>query len=365
MVKETNNLLIAASGTGGHIFPALAIAEDLNCNWQIYWLGIKNRCEINLVPKKYNLLTMDFSSPRSRNIFLLIQYLKIIFSTFEVIKIIRKKQISLVFTTGGYISAPTIIAAKILNVPIILHESNIVPGSVTKFFGRLCDFVLTGFKDANLYLQNCKIVFTGTPIRKQFYFAQRLPSWVPNGNGPLILVMGGSQGARGLNKMFYGSLDFLLENNFRIIHLVGDSELGKCNNARSKNYVRKKFTDEVASIMQNCDLVISRAGSGAINELMQTRKPSILIPYPNSKNNHQDKNALYLCSMGGAILLNEDLCSSYNLTNTLKRIFNYHLREDHNNTDILKLMKKNMSELNLIDAREEIIKIVNQFKNEF
>ena len=139
MNKAENNLLIAASGTGGHIFPALTIAEEINDYWDITWLGIKRRCESDLVPKKYPLLMLNFESPSKKNIFLILQYLRIIFSTYRVVKIINQRKISLIFTTGGYISAPTIIAAKILNIPIILHESNLEPGLVTKYFGRFCD----------------------------------------------------------------------------------------------------------------------------------------------------------------------------------------------------------------------------------
>ena len=142
MSNEVNNLLIAASGTGGHIFPALAIAEDLEDKWNIFWLGIQKRCESNLVPRKYNFITINLESPRKKNIFLFLEYLKIIFSAFEVVKIIKRKKISLVFTTGGYISAPTIIAAKILRIPIIIHESNLIPGMVTKYFGRFCNKIL-------------------------------------------------------------------------------------------------------------------------------------------------------------------------------------------------------------------------------
>ena len=134
MSRKGNNVLISASGTGGHIFPALAIAEEMEKDWKITWLGIKNRCEIKLVPKKYNLLTLNFLSPRGKRILLPFQYLRIILSTFKIIKILYQLKINLVFTTGGYISAPTIIAAKILNIPVIVHESNLVPGSVTKTF---------------------------------------------------------------------------------------------------------------------------------------------------------------------------------------------------------------------------------------
>jgi len=362
MTNKDNNLLISASGTGGHIFPALTLAESVDNDWRIIWLGIRNRCEVQLVPKKYNLHLLNFSAPQKKRVFLILQYIRIILSTFQVIKIIRRQKIKLVFTTGGYISAPTIIAARLLNIPIMLHESNLVPGSVSKYFGCFCDFVLTGFKETNSLLNKSNVIFTGTPLRSQFYKTNLLPNWVPKGDGPLILVMGGSQGAAGINRMLLLSLDFLLKNNFRVVHIRGESQPENIKNNRSDNYVQIDFSNEIAALMQNCDLVISRAGSGAINELMQTKKPSILIPYPYSKNNHQEKNALFLSSAGGSILLNESINNEDLLKKTLKRIFQT-LPRDKNNC-ILNLMSQNMKEIKISDPRKEIIKIMNQFKND-
>ena len=260
-------------------------------------MGVKQRLDSEFVPRKYNLSNLNLKTPKN-NVFIPFQYLKILFSTFQVIKILKKRKINLVFTTGGYISAPAIIAAKILGIPVIIHESNLIPGVVTKYFGFLCDFVLTGFKDTKLYLKNCKVIFTGTPLRDEFYKYNPLPKWVPNGKGPLLVVMGGSQGAKSINEIFYKSLDCLLKNNFRIVHIIGE-----CNNPvnfnfmNNQNYVQKRFSKQIAAIMQNCDLLISRSGSGTINELIQTGIPSILIPYPNSKNNHQEKMQLFFLQL--------------------------------------------------------------------
>ncbi len=363
MNKVKNNLLIAASGTGGHIFPALTIAEEISDYWDITWLGIKSRCEVDLVPKKYSLLTLDFETPSKKNIFLLLQYLRIIFATFRVLKIINQRKISLIFTTGGYISAPTILAAKISNIPIIIHESNLLPGLVTKYFGRFCNYVLTGFKETDKYLGQCRVSHTGTPLRKQFYISNKLPDWVPNNQKPLILIMGGSQGATGINQMLYYSLDFLLKKNIRIVHIVGDNENINLNIKKNKNYVRRRFISNIAALMQNCDLVICRSGAGTINELMYTKKPSILIPFPNSKNNHQEKNALLLSSLGGSILINEKLNSEIYLKETLKRIF----ENDRNSKGmfkILQIMRKNLSSQNTGYPIKKIIKILNQFRND-
>ena len=363
MNKAENNLLIAASGTGGHIFPALSIADEINDYWDITWLGIKSRCEIDLVPKKYTLFLLDFETPSKKNIFLLLQYLRIIFASFRVLKIINQRKISLILTTGGYISAPTIIAAKISNTPIIIHESNLEPGLVTKYFGMLCDYVLIGFKDTDKYLRQCRTSYTGTPLRQQFYTSNKLPDWVPKNDEPLLLIMGGSQGSTGINQMLYHSLDFLLEKNIRIVHLIGNNENINFDVKTNKNYVRRRFINNIAALMQNCDLVISRSGAGAINELMYTQKPSILIPFPNSKNNHQEKNALILSSAGGAIIINQKLNSNIFLRETLERIFENE-RDNKSKSKVLQIMQKNMFSLDKNNPQKKIIRILNQFRND-
>ena len=363
-MSKKNNLLVAASGTGGHIFPALAVAKEIENEWNIHWLGVYQRLDANFIPKKYNLRTLNIRTPR-KNIFLFYQYIEILMSTFQIIRILKEKKINLVFTTGGYISAPTIVASKLLRIPVIIHESNLIPGMVTKYFGFLCNYVLLGFKNTNSYLRNCKTIFTGTPLREQFYKSNPLPEWVPKGKGPLLIVMGGSQGAKAINQILYDSLEFLMKKKFRIVHIIGECNQYSFNLKNAKNYVQKKFTNEIAALIQNCDLVISRSGAGTINELIETEKPSILIPYPYSKNNHQEKNAMILAENGGSILMNQNKISKEFFEQTLGRIFKKKLKGGKNQYQILELMKKNMKSNNKTKSKTKIKKLINYFLKEF
>ena len=363
-MSKKNNILVAASGTGGHIFPALAVARQLKKDWNINWLGVKQRLDANLVPTEYKLSTVNIKTPK-KNIFILLQYFRILMSTFKIIKILKAKKINLVFTTGGYISAPTIIAAKLVKIPVIMHESNLIPGMVTKYFGFLCDYVFIGFRETNYYLKNCKTIFTGTPLREQFYKSNPLPEWVPKGEGPLLVVMGGSQGAKKINQIIYGSLDFLLKKNFRIVHIVGSYERDTIEIPSFKNYVQKKFIHEIAALIQNCDLVISRSGACTINELIHTEKPSILIPYSHSKNNHQEKNALILAEIGGSILINENTISKEFFEETLKRIFKLKLKNGILMHERLNQMKNNMKNTHKTKSKNDIRKLINYFLKEF
>ncbi len=236
---------------------------------------------------------------------------------------------------------------------------------VTQYFGFLCNYVLLGFKKTNSYLRNCKTIFTGTPLRKQFYKSNPLPEWVPKGKGPLLVVMGGSQGAKAINQILYDSLEFLMKKKFRIVHIIGECNKYSFKLKNSKNYVQKKFTNEIAGLIQNCDLVISRSGAGTINELIETEKPSILIPFPYSKNNHQEKNALILAESGGSVLMNQNNISKEVFEKTLERIFEIKLKNGKNNYEILDLMKKNMRANNQIKSKIKIKNLINYFLKEF
>ena len=363
-MSKKNNLLVAASGTGGHIFPALAVSKEVEDQWNIHWLGVHQRFDAEFIPKKYNLTTLNIKTPK-KNIFLFYQYIKILMSTFQIIRILKEKKINLVFTTGGYISAPTIVASKILKIPVIIHESNLIPGLVTKYFGFLCNYVLLGFKKTNSYLKNCKTIFTGTPLREQFYKSNLLPKWTPKGKGPLLIIMGGSQGAKAINQIIYESLEFLIKKKFRIVHIIGDCNQKSIQVRNSRYYVKKKFTNEIAALIQNCDLVISRSGSGTINELIESEKPSILIPYPFSKNNHQEKNAIILAEIGGSVLINQNKISKEVFQETLARIFKIKFKNGKKRYEILDLMKKNMEKNNKIKSKIEIKKLINYFLKEF
>jgi len=177
--------------------------------------------------------------------------------------------------------------------------------------------------------------------------------------------MGGSQGAKAINQILYDSLEFLMKKKFRIVHIIGECNQKSFQLKNSKNYVQKKFTNEIAALIQNCDLVISRSGAGTINELIETAKPSILIPYPDSKNNHQEKNAMILAASGGSILINQNKMSKEVFEETLERIFKIKSKKGKNHYEILDLMKKNMENNNKIKSKNEIKKYIDYFLKEF
>ena len=182
-------LLIAASGTGGHIYPALSVVEALPDSWDVCWLGVEDRLEQAVLPKKYELITIPVQALQAKGIRGCLQRIKLCFSIVFVVRLILRRKIEVVLTTGGYIAAPTIIASKLCRVPIILHESNAFPGKVTRLLGRFCDQVALGFPIAKEHLKNCNLIFTGTPVRSEFLYPNPLPTWIPADIGPLIVVL--------------------------------------------------------------------------------------------------------------------------------------------------------------------------------
>ena len=348
-------LLIAASGTGGHIYPALSLADSLSSLWEVQWLGVSNRLEDKLVPKKYNLIQLKVGGLQGNILQKIFALLKLLFASIQVSILLRKKKINVVFTTGGYISAPTILGAKIIGIPILLHESNAIPGKVTRLLGRFCDHVALGIPSAASYLTGCKTSVTGTPVRSEFFLRQPLPSWIPEGGGKLILIMGGSQGAKKLNEMVRVLIPWLLEQNCRVVHLTGKNDNFHRNQSeaqRHPNLIVREFSSEISALLQHADLAISRAGASAICELMVTRTPSILIPFPQATDHHQEYNAAYMARFGGAIIVKQHTPEKKILKNKISHLLG---------SIYLKKMKSSLNDFHIINSEIKLLELINSF----
>jgi len=346
-------LLIAASGTGGHIYPALSFADSLSNSWEIEWLGVPNRLEVKIVPKKYNLIKLKVGGLQGNIFMKMFNLCKLLFASIQVSILLRQKKINVVFTTGGYISAPSILGAKMTGIPILLHESNAIPGKVTRLLGRFCDHVALGIPTTSKYLNGCRTSFTGTPVRSEFFLEQFLPSWAPIGEGILIVVMGGSQGAIKMNEMVRYVIPCLLERGCRVVHLTGENDCFYRNGAEVKthsNLVVKNFSNEIPALLKNADLAISRSGAGAICELMVTKTPSILIPFPNSTDQHQELNAAYMAGFGGAVIVNQHDPEKDILKNVISNLLD---------SNSLAEMKSNMNNHNCLQSEKKIYEIIN------
>lgn len=308
-------LLIAASGTGGHIFPALALAEQLP-DYQIEWLGVPNRLETELVPSEYKLHTIDIEGFQQRFGLGTLRILgKLSSSILQVKTLLKQGNFQGVFTTGGYIAAPAVIAARSLGLPAILHEANAIPGKVTRVLSPWCSAVALGFEPTAKYLPRVRTIYTSTPVRASFRGATltqfqkgtiEMPALdlpIPP-DVPLILIVGGSQGAVAVNKLVRQSVCDWFDAGAYVVHLTGSND-PEADSIKHKQYFTLPFYDNMASLLHRANLVIGRAGAGTVTELAITGKPAIFIPLPTAAEDHQFYNAQILAAVGAALVFRQ------------------------------------------------------------
>lgn len=301
-------LLIAASGTGGHLFPAIALAEQLP-DYQIEWLGVPDRLETQLVPTQYPLHAIAVAGFQERFGLGTLRILgRLVASIYSCRQLLIQRKFQGVFTTGGYIAAPIVIAARSLGLPIILHESNALPGKVTRFFSSWCSAVALGLEPASQYLPRTKTVYTGTPVRSQFRVGaiDKLPPLdlpMPK-DVPLIVVVGGSQGAVAVNRLVRQCASAWFGAGAWIVHLTGDND-SDADSLKHPQYFPMPFYHNMAGLLQRATLVISRAGAGTLTELAVTGTPSILIPLPTAADDHQSHNAAVFAAVGAALVFGQ------------------------------------------------------------
>ena len=312
---STKRLLIAASGTGGHVFPAIAVAEQL-ADYEIEWLGVPDRLEKQLVPAHYPLHLVDVEGFQKKGLATVKVLLKFARSLWQVRQLLQKGRFDGVFTTGGYIAAPAVIAARSLGIPVVLHESNALPGKVTRFLSPWCNVVAIGFEVAKTYLpraQHC--VYVGTPVRAQFLQdpppdLSDLP--IPAGVS-LLAIVGGSQGAVAVNQLIRECAPAWLEADLWIMHQTGDND-PDAQSFQHPHYFPVPFYSNMAGLFHRANLVISRSGAGTLTELAIAHTPSLLIPYPFAAEDHQTYNATVFANAGAAKLFQQNALTASALT---------------------------------------------------
>lgn len=357
LVTETNTLtkspirlLIAASGTGGHLFPAIATAQQLN-DFQIEWLGVPDRMETQLVSSLYPLHTIAVEGFQQRFGLGTVRILSgLVGSILQVRKLLKQGNFQGVFTTGGYIAAPAILAARSLGLPVILHESNAIPGKVTRWFSPLCSKVAIGFEAAAQHLPRAKTVVAGTPVRSQFLASEPLNLPIPD-SVPVILVMGGSQGAVAVNQLVRKCAPAWFDAGAWVVHLTGNND-PDAESLKHAQYLSMPFYDNVAGLLQRANLAISRSGASALTELAVTGMPSILIPFPYAADDHQHFNAAVFAKAGAGLVFRQS-----ELTADLLKSKVLYLLSD---AEYLKKMSEAARQLAVTDSAERLANLVRQ-----
>lgn len=302
-------ILIMAGGTGGHVFPGLAVADLLvSQGWQAQWLGTAKRMEANIVPKAgYAIHFIDVAGVRGNGIKRLLKApLQIIKAIFQARRLIADFQPDVVLGMGGFASGPGGIAAWSMGVPLLLHEQNAVPGMTNKILAKFACRVLTGFENtfAQQQKQQHKFACVGNPVRAEF--SALSPKQQPN--SPLrILIVGGSLGAKALNDMVPKALEN--KSNISVRHQCGadhyDAVVANYTQTIKANcsWTVEEFIDDMAAAYHWADLVICRAGALTVAEVAASGVASIFVPLPHAVDDHQTKNAMSLSNQHAAYLL--------------------------------------------------------------
>lgn len=368
--------IIAAAGTGGHINPAIAIANKIKekePNSEIIFIGTTRGLENNLVPRAgYSLKTIDaYGLSAKLTPSQIKKMIKTIKGIGEAKEIIQKFKPDLVIGTGGYICGPVVMAAKKCNVPVILHESNAFPGKAVKMLAKKANTVLISFEEAREKIKKAnKIVYTGTPIHihKQNYTKNKKIDIIKKlglqEDKPIVLIFGGSQGAKKINESVVDLLNKKLNRNYQIMWATGPKQYDIIKEELEKqgkninNMANAKilpYIYNMEEVMNVCDVIVARSGAMTIAEIAAIGKPSILIPLPNVSQNHQLYNAKVLESVGAAnIILNEKITSE-NLNQTIGSILLDNNKIDQMGKKALTKASKDVEE-NIYKEIKKIIK---------
>ncbi len=322
-------LLITGGGTGGHVFPALCVAEEFMSNYSnagVVFVGAEGGMEEKIVPERgFRLRTLRVKGIRGKNLKETFRDLLLFFIAFpEGMRILSEEKPDAVIGFGGYASGPIVLSAWLLNYITAIHEQNSLPGLTNRFLGKVVDRVFISFEESAKYFNSKKVVKTGMPVRKEI-LALKDSDGRRRDNKFTVFVMGGSQGARALNKIMMELVDRIpwVKEKVTILHQTGvldkDEVIAKYIEAGVNAEVYEFITD-MDKIYQRVDLVIARAGASTLAELSALGKPSILIPYPYAAGNHQVLNAKKFADAGAAEVILESDLTSDKLATALKSI---------------------------------------------
>jgi UDP-N-acetylglucosamine--N-acetylmuramyl-(pentapeptide) pyrophosphoryl-undecaprenol N-acetylglucosamine transferase len=309
-------VLIAAGGTGGHIYPGIAVAKEImrrEPGSEIRFVGTARGLENKLVPKAgFELSIIDSAGLKNVGLTARLRGLMVLpKSLFEARRLIRAFRPDVVIGAGGYVSGPVLLTAALMNVPTLVMESNALPGFTNRRLARFVDQAAVSF-DAALPYFGSKGVVTGNPVRREFF---EIPARQRSSTEFSILVFGGSQGARAINEAMIASLPLMegLKAGLRIIHQTGEADFERVqaayvNAGWGENAKVTKYIDDMVTAFAKVDLVICRAGATTTAELIAAGKASVMIPFPLAADDHQRKNAEALETAGaGRMILQQDL----------------------------------------------------------
>jgi len=315
--------MIMAGGTGGHVFPALAVAENLRAKgWTVTWLGTERGLESRVVPA--NQIELDKLCvaglrgkglwAKTQSVFLLVK------ACGQAIGHLRRRRPDVVLGMGGFVAAPGGLMAWLLGIPLIIHEQNRVVGTTNRLLARFAKQRLQAFPDSFSVAQQA--ICTGNPLRTAFLNLPLKKNWQLEKRSLHILIVGGSQGAQIFNQIIPASMAHI--PNIAIRHQTGEAMFAQVSEAYQQTEQTSvevfKFIENMAEAYQWADIVICRSGAMTVSEVAAAGLPAIFVPLPTAIDDHQRANAQYLTEAGAGFLLPQAELTAEKLTTTLEKM---------------------------------------------
>jgi UDP-N-acetylglucosamine--N-acetylmuramyl-(pentapeptide) pyrophosphoryl-undecaprenol N-acetylglucosamine transferase len=320
-------IIITGGGTGGHVFPALAIAEEMRAHeWLVHYVGTSHGMEAKLVPEaNFPFFTVKTGAVKDQNILKVFRTVWHLFlGLIWAIRFLINEKPAAVLGVGGYVSVPVCLAAFLLRIPLFLQEQNSSVGIANRFLGRLAKKIFLGFPQAVTYFDKNKCINTGNPLRPAFY-ENRLPNYDPSNQ--FLLILGGSQGSKAINDAVLRFLPSLLAKfpNLQVFHQTGQRDFEAVKSAAGSRfgsrYVYEPFVKDMSALYGKASLVIARSGALTVSELIQVGRPAIFVPFPRKGQNDQITNAYLIADHGAAKVVEQGEGFSERLEKTTLEIF--------------------------------------------
>lgn len=343
MTEKSKNIIIAASGTGGHIYPGISLAQEFHDKGYnpIFFISNNKTSEKIIKNSKCDYISFDLSGTPKIFSFKFIKFLfKIQLSFLKALKYIIKIKPVAIVGMGGYLSVPAVLAGCFLRKKTFIHEQNTIPGKANRFLSIFADIVFISFESSAKYFKRKNIFLSGYPLRKDIFNVSKNEACQKLNISEdifTILIFGGSLGALKLNQIVSDALKELKEKeNIQVLHITGSENYEEIREKTKdlKNYHVFDYMHDMASAYAASDIVISRSGAGTVFELSALQKPAILIPYPYAADNHQYENAKEIESQGMTALIEEKNLNTEKILELIDKMKNI---KNNNNIDIKKL----------------------------
>ncbi len=354
-------MIISAGGTGGHIYPALAIVKKFQKeekDFEVLYIGTHNRMENDIVPKEKipykSLKIYGFSKSKIGQDICNVYYVIKAFN--DAKKIMQEFKPDIVVGVGGYVTLPVIMAARSLKIKSVIHEQNSIPGKTNKFLSRGVSSVFTSFKiSSNYFAKGIPIKYTGNPSGDNVVNLKPMKkeSLGLSKDKKLVLITSGSLGSSGLNSKLIEFLKLSGNKDYEVVFITGKGNYEEIkNNDFASNIKVIPYLENLSSLFSSCDLVISRAGAGTISELLASKTPAILIPSPNVSNNHQYYNAKEIGEEKMALMIEENELDSKKLFDDVNDLLN--------NSPLYQELKDNLNKRKSVSSSDLIYKYIKE-----